>query len=110
MSKWLESLDYYLLKCWGVNKCPLAYVARSQVVVKPHAIDPATKYENVDQEITSRASHDQYLYVADNKTLWHILHHALKYHSSYTPIRSFARTHNGRAIYLSLTLHNLGES
>ena len=42
MSKWLDSLDDYLLKCRGVNKCPLAYVARSQVAVKPHATDPAT--------------------------------------------------------------------
>ena len=92
MSKWLESLDDYLLKCRGVNKFLLVYIARFQVVVKPHSIDPATKYENVDQEITSRASHDQYLYVADNKTLWHILHHALKYHSSYTPIRYFLCT------------------
>ena len=58
MSKWVESLDDYLLKCRGVNKCPLEYVARSQVVVKPHAIDPATDYENVDQEITSRAPHE----------------------------------------------------
>ena len=23
MSKWIESLDEYLLKCWGVNKCTL---------------------------------------------------------------------------------------
>ena len=29
--------------------------------------------ENVDQEIISRAPHDQYVYGADNKTLWHIL-------------------------------------
>ena len=49
MSKWLESLDDYLLKCQGVNKWPLIYVARSQVAVKPHAMDPAIDYENVDQ-------------------------------------------------------------
>ena len=47
MSKWLDSLDDYLLKCWGVNKFPLSYVARSQVAVKPHAMDPATYYKNV---------------------------------------------------------------
>ena len=29
MSKWLESLDEYVLNVWGVNKCPLAYVERS---------------------------------------------------------------------------------
>ena len=45
MSKWLELLEDYLLKCRGVNKCPLVYVARSQVVVKPLAMDPATDYE-----------------------------------------------------------------
>ena len=49
MSKWLESLDYYLLKCRRANKSPLAYVVRSQVAVKMHAMDPATDNENVDQ-------------------------------------------------------------
>ena len=68
MYKWIESLDDYLLKCRGVNKCPLAYVARSQVAVKPHAMDPAIDYENFDQEMTSRTPHDQYVYGADNKT------------------------------------------
>ena len=92
-----------------MNKCPLAYVARSQVAVKPHAMDPANIDENVDQEMTSRAPHDQYSYGADNKTLWHILNDALKYHPPYTSIRSFTRTQNGRAAYLDLTLHNLGE-
>ena len=49
MSKWLESLYDYILKRWRANKCPLAYVAIYQVAVKPHAMDPATDYENVDQ-------------------------------------------------------------
>ena len=110
ISKWLESLYDYLIKSRGVNKFPLAYVVRYQVAVKPHAMDPATDYENIDQEITSRSPHDQYVYGADNKNLWHILHDALKYHQSYTSIRSFARTQNGRSAYLALTIHNLGES
>ena len=49
VSKWIESLYEYLLKCRGVNNPPLAYVARSQVAVKPHAMDPATDDENFDQ-------------------------------------------------------------
>ena len=61
----------------GVNKCPLAYIARSHVAVKLHTTDPATDNGNVDQEMTSRAPHDQYVYGADNKTLWRILHDAL---------------------------------
>ena len=68
MSKWLESLDDYLLKCRGVNKSPLAYVARSQVAGYPHAMDPAIDYEIFNQEMTSRAPHDQYTYGAENKT------------------------------------------
>ena len=84
MSKWIESLDDNILKCWELNKYPLAYVSISQVAVKPHAADPATEYENVDQEMTSRAPHDQYVYGAENKTLWHFLHDALKYHLYYT--------------------------
>ena len=67
-----------------MNKCPLAYISRSQVAVKPHAADPTTEYENVDQEMTSRAPHDQYVHGADKKTLWHILHDALKDHPYYT--------------------------
>ena len=80
MSKWIELLYDYLLKFRGVNKCPLGYVARSQVAVKPHAMNPAINYENFDQKMTSRAPHDQYIYGADNKTLWHILLYALKDH------------------------------
>ena len=60
--------------------------------------------------MTSRAPRDQYVYGEDNKTLWHILHDALKDHPSYTSIRSFTRTQNGKAAYLALTLHHLGES
>ena len=75
-----------------MNKCTLAYVAIAQVAVKPHIADTATEYENVDQEMTSRAPHDQYVYGADNKALWHILHDSLKDHPSYTSIRSFTRT------------------
>ena len=60
--------------------------------------------------MTSRAPHDQYVYGADNKTLWHILHDALKDHPSYTSIISFGHTQNGRASYIALALHDLGES
>ena len=52
-----------------MNKCPLAYVARAQVAVKPHAEDHSTEYEKVDQEMTSWSPHDQYVYGADNKSL-----------------------------------------
>ena len=53
MSKWLESLYDYLLKFRGANKSPLAYVTRSQVAVKQHAMEPTADYDNVDQEMTS---------------------------------------------------------
>ena len=59
--------------------------------------------------MTSRAPHYQFVYGADNKTLWNLLHDAMKYHTSYTSIRSFARTQNSRAAYLALDFHNLGE-
>ena len=80
------------------------------MAVKPHATDLDNEYENVDQEITSRAPHDQYVCGAYNKTLWHIIHDALKDHPYYTSIRSLTRTQNGWAAYLDLTLHNLVES
>ena len=60
--------------------------------------------------MTSQEPHDQYVYGADNKTLWNILHDALKDHSSYTSIRSFAYIQNIRSAYIALALHNLGES
>ena len=73
-------------------------------------MDPATDYEKFDQQMTLQAPHDQFVYGADNKILWHIFHDALKDHQSYTSIKSFDRTQNGRAEYLALTLHNLGKS
>ena len=60
--------------------------------------------------MTSWEPHDKYVYGAYNNTLWHIWHDALKDHPSYTSIRSFARTQNGRTAYIAITLHNLGES
>ena len=68
MSKWLESLDDYLLKFRGVNKFPLAYVAMSHVAVKPHAMNPTIDDEIVNKKMTSLAPHDQYVYGVDNKT------------------------------------------
>ena len=44
MSKWLKSIHDYLLKFRRVNKCPLAYVARSQVAVKPRGMYTAADY------------------------------------------------------------------
>ena len=79
------------------------------MAVKPHAADPATEYENVDKDMTSLAPNDQYVYGGDNKILCNIIHDALKDHPSYTSIWSFARTQNGQAAYLALTIHNLGE-
>ena len=93
-----------------MNKCPLAYVARLQVAAKPHGMDHATDYEKVDKEMTSRAPHDHYVYGADSKTLRNILQYSLKDHPSCTSIMYFTRTQNGRAAYLALTLHSLGES
>ena len=92
-----------------MNKFPLAFVVTAQVVVKPHAADTDTKYENVDQEMTAWAPHDQYLYGADNKTLRHILHDDLKDHTYYPSIRFLARTQNGWAAYLIFVIHNEGE-
>ena len=68
----------------GVNKTPLAYVKRTEVAVPPHADDPSTAYDNIDMEMISRAPHDLYVYGADCRSLWHVLHDALKDHPSYT--------------------------
>ena len=80
MAKWLEGLDNYLMILRGVNKCPLGYVKRDIVAVPEHADDPSIGYANMDEEMTARAPHDQYVYSADNRALWHILHVALKDH------------------------------
>ena len=78
VAKWLEGLDEYLMILRGVNKCPLSYVKRNLVAVTVHANDPSIGYANIDEGMTAHAPHDQYVYGADNKALWHILHVALK--------------------------------
>ena len=92
MSKWLQSLYEYLLKFRGVNKCPLAYVARAQVEVKPHATYPTTEYEtfinkwyhghhmtNTYMVRTTRPSGTFYMMP------WNTIHHILQFGLLHVP-------------------------
>ena len=82
---------------------------RTEVAVSPHTDILSTGYENIDMEMLFRALHDLFVYGADSRSLWHVLHDALKDHTSCTFIRLFARIQDGGGVHLSLVFNNLGE-
>lgn len=57
------------------------------ILVHPHAKNPTANYPTVDSEMIVRTPHDQYVYAADNRILWHTLHDVSKDHPAYTSIR-----------------------
>eukprot|EP00957_Ditylum_brightwellii_P106724 8141996-Ditylum_brightwellii.AAC.1 len=73
--KWSELFHDFLNRCIGVQVIPLAYVVRQEAVVdpsvvptiatgQPYSADPGS----VEDELISRATHNQPLYCQDNAT------------------------------------------
>ena len=90
---------------------PLAYVTRLQVEVLPEEDDNAT--ENWDQELIRRTSHNPTVngtYVQDNQTVFQILFTICHEGASFTWIRKFQRTSDGRGAYFAFKSHYLGKS
>jgi hypothetical protein len=100
-------------------KIPLSsYLYRKEREVPHEDDDPSTNYMSWDQEqVAARCLHFAALlgrstpwYAADNKKLWHILHSMFKGSLSYTHMKSFAKTTDGRGAYLALYDYYLGTS
>lgn len=108
--KTLDSLDHYLLNKRGLNGTPLAYLVRTQVV-PPYADPLVYGQPTYAQELIRRARHGDYpAYQEDNESLWSVIRRLTTGGFAWGWVSAFARTQDGRAAYLQLKTHYLGNS
>jgi hypothetical protein len=104
----LEKIKEYLASQYGVIVATLDYVVRAEIAVKPEEEDPPENYENVDQEMTARASHTGRPFVNDRRKVWDIMYNICDKHSCFVYITPALRTRNGRDAYMVLFDHFIG--
>jgi hypothetical protein len=105
---WQESFDMHLSRMMGARDVPLSYVIRPNVAAadplppllagKPYSADNGS----VRNELIATASHEDGLFVTDNRTVHYHLTQATQgtsYASSVTP---FLASEDGRAAYMAL--------
>jgi hypothetical protein len=85
-----------------------AEALRPDIEVKPEAEEPAEGYENVDQEMTARASHTGRSFVNDRGKVWDIMSNICGKHSFFVYSKPALRTRNRREAYMLLFGHFLG--
>ena len=78
VTKWLESMAYFLMRVVGLRKIPLLYVIRENVALMPVAIPDlaankpySSMYGSVEGELIARASHTHPLYKEDNAKVYY---------------------------------------
>jgi hypothetical protein len=114
-TKAFETMDmYFRQRLSEITKIPLSYLYRKEREVTPEALDPSTNYSSWDEEQVARCLHfaapgrTTRWFATDNKKLWHILHSMFKGSLSYTHMKAFAQTTDGRGAYLALYDYYLG--
>jgi hypothetical protein len=104
----METIVEYIASQYGVSGVTLDYVERPYIEVKPEAEDLAEGYENLDQEMTSRAPHTGGSFVTDMRKVLDIMSYICGKHSCFVKIKPALRTRNGRDAYMLLFDHFLG--
>jgi hypothetical protein len=106
----IEDIDAQLLKTLGMAKTPLAYVVRAEVLVQPHAQDPSNGYPTVQEEMVARMPHTHPAYREDNIAVWDIIRDSIHDTEAFSWVKRCERRRDGRAAYLALTAHYLGDA
>jgi hypothetical protein len=104
----IEDLDAYLLKLRGRSGCPLMYVCRDEVALP--AVDLGFGLPTYREEMVLRAPHFGQYYQDDNVQVWNIVRKICHDGPGWNWISAFARSQNGRAAYIALKTHYLGDS
>jgi hypothetical protein len=104
----IEDLDAYLLKVNGRSGCPLMYVCRDDVALP--AVDLGFGLPTYCKEMVLRAPHIGQYFQDDNVHVWNIVRNICHDGPGWNWISAFARSQNGRAAYIALKTHYLGES
>lgn len=106
--KCIEDLDDYLINKRGGSGLPLAYVVRLEVQLP--AVDLGFGLPTHLDEMIERGPHTGQYYEADNRAVWQVIRHVTHGGMAWNWVSRFARQHNGRAAYLALKTHYLGDS
>ena len=107
----LEDLDNYFERKRGVSGIPLAAYVRANPVVEPEATDPnGFGTPTILSEMIRRASHEGPTATTDMVAVWETICHVTHDGPGWGWVMSFARTRNGRAAYLALKSHYLGDA
>jgi hypothetical protein len=104
----LEDIDDYLNRKRGTDGVLLAYVTRKVVNIPDGA--PEYGEPSFDAEMIQRACHTGNAFQQDNRLVWTMLRTVFHGGPGWNWILSFSRTSNGRAAYLAVKSHYLGEA
>jgi hypothetical protein len=106
----IKDIDAQLLKTLGMEKAPLAYVVRENDVVAAHNTDPSNGYATVQEEMVARMPHTHPSYREDNIAVWDILRDSIHNTEAFSWIKRCEKRRDGRAAYIALTSHYLGDA
>jgi hypothetical protein len=104
----LEDLDDTFRRNFGDSRAPLAYVTHD---------DPGLPVEDLGfglptfaEEMIARAPHTGAVYQCDNNTVWNVIRHVTHGGPAWNWVSAHKRSCDGRAAYLALKSHYLGET
>ena len=106
----VENIDDYLSSKRGVEDAPLAYIVREIVALPDPANDPGFDAMSYDDQLIRRSRHSGNAYHVDNHAVWSLLYRVFHDSPGWNWISAHSRTRDGRAAYLSMKTHYLGES
>jgi hypothetical protein len=104
----LEDIDDYLNRKRGTDGALLAYVTRESVTIPAGAPDYGEP--SFDAEMIQRARHSGNAFQQDNRLVRTMLRTVFHGGPGWNWISSFSRSNNGRAAYLAIKSHYLGEA
>ena len=104
----LENIDDYFRRKLGDPGCPLAYITRDTVTLP--AVDLGFGQPSYYDKMIDRAPHTVVSYQHDKVTVWNVIRHVTHGGPAWNWVSSFSRTFDGRAAYLALKSHYLGDS
>jgi hypothetical protein len=105
----LEDINHYLERLRGIDGAPLAYIVRPTVDA-PNEATQQFGLPTFDGDLIARARHEGTAYQQDNKLVWTMLRSVFHGGPGWNWISSYARAMNGRAAYLAVKSHYLGEA
>jgi len=106
----IEDIDAQLLKKLGMAKALLAYVTRADITVPAHNADPSYNYNTVQEEMVAGMPHTHAAYREDNIAVWAIIRDSIHATEAFSWVKRCERRRDGRAAYLALTAHYLGDA